>query len=216
MTWDWSRLIDVRIADGHLAAAVGPIVWIAGLVLLAVWLARLRPWLSLARGRWRVHEVTVNLLGAEWHIQRNAQTAKLAHEAYVELITRKAGIDFEEGDDVLTEIYDSWYALFRELRRLARQIDAEDIAKNEELKRLNDLLVAVLNQGLRPHLTRWHAKFRRWYAAEAERRRDASPQEIQRDYPEYDELVASLRDGNRMLIELATKLQTLAHRETGP
>lgn len=214
MNVDWSQLIDVRITEGQVVAAIGPGMWILGLVVLAGWILWHRPWRFLAR-RWQVVEVRLALLGTTWRIERNRQTAELAHEAYVELITRKAALAFEEEDDVLTEIYDSWYALFGEIRRLTRQIDADDIAENPDLRHLHDLLIAVLNQGLRPHLTKWHARFRRWYTAEAERRREASPQDIQRDYPNYEELVASLRDGNRLLIDLAAELKKLSHGESG-
>ena len=214
MTWEWSLLVDARIGDGQVAIAVGPVVWIGVLLVLAAWLVWQRPWQVLHR--WRVVQISPTFFGIRWDIERDRQTAKLAHEAYVELITRKAAIAFEEGDDVLTEIYDSWYALFGEIRRLARQIDAEEIAKNKNLRRLHDLLVTVLNQGLRPHLTRWQARFRRWYTAETDRRPGDSPQDIQRAYPEYEDLVASLRDANRLLVELAAELRRLSHGEGTP
>ena len=210
MNWDWAQLVDVRITDGQVVAAVGPVVWVLALAVLAVWLIWQRPWRVLTR-RWRVVEVRLNYFGTMLRIQGDRETAKLAHAAYVELITRKAALAFEEHDDVLTEIYDSWYALFGEIRRLARQLDADDIAGNTNLRRLHDLLISVLNQGLRPHLTRWHAKFRHWYNAEAEAHPEASPQEIQRGYPEYDEMVASLRQANQLLMKLAADLKGLAH-----
>ena len=214
MNWDWSQFIDVRVIEGQVAAAIGPLVWILALVVLAGWLVWQRPWWLRSR-RLRVTEVTLTLPWVTLRIERNRQTAELAHEAYVELITRKAALKFDEENDVLTEIYDSWYELFGEVRRLTRQIDADDLAANPDLRRLHDLLVAVLNEGLRPHLTRWHARFRGWYTTEADRRPDASPQDIQRAYPAYDELVASLLVANRLLIELAAKLRELGHGESG-
>ena len=214
MNWDWSQILDVRIADGQVVASVGPVVWILVLAALATWLVWHRPWQFLSR-RWRVFEIRPTFFGTTWRIERDRETAKLAHEAYVELITRKAALEFEEAEDVLTEVYDSWYALFGEIRRLARQLDADDISGNADLQRLHDLLVAVLNQGLRPHLTRWHARFRRWYTAEADGRPEASPQEIQRAYPDYDELVASLQVANQLLVQLAGELKKLAHGEEG-
>ena len=212
MNWDWSQLVDVRIADGQVVASVGPVMWILALAALATWLIWHRPWHLLYR-RWRVFEIRPTFLGITWRIERNRETARLAQEAYVELITRKAAIEFEEDNDVLTEIYDSWYALFGEVRRLARQLDADDIAGNADLQQLHDLLVAVLNEGLRPHLTRWHARFQRWYIAEADAHPAASPQEIQRAYPDYDELLVSLRGANQLLIGLAGELKKLAHGE---
>ena len=214
MNWDWSQLVDTRISEGQLAVAVGPVVWVLGLCVLIGWFIWHQPWRLLSH-RWQVVEVRPTLLGTTWRIVRDRQTAALAHEAYVELITRKAALKFEEGDDVLTEIYDSWYELFSEVRRLTRQIDAGELARNADLRRLHDLLVAVLNEGLRPHLTRWHARLRHWYAVEVETRRDASPQEVQRGFPEYQELVASLRVANQLLIELAAELKKLSHGKSG-
>jgi hypothetical protein len=139
----------------------------------------------------------------------------LAHEAYIELITRKAAFEFDEDDDVIVEIYDSWYALFAEIRRLTRQIDADELASNKDLRNLHDLLIAVLNEGLRSHLTRWQARFSRWYTAAEGRRPDDEPQEIQRSYPEYAELVANLKVSNVLLIELASDLRRLGHGSSG-
>ena len=173
-----------------------------------------RPWQLLYR-RWRVFEIRPTFFGTTWRIERDRETARLAHEAYVELITRKAALEFEEGNDVLMEVYDSWYALFGEVRRLARQLDADDIAGNGDLQRLHDLLVAVLNEGLRPHLTRWHARFRRWYTAEADETLRQVRKKSSVPYPDYDELVASLRVANQLLIELAGELKKLAHGEGG-
>ncbi len=82
---------------------------------------------------------------------------------------------------------------------MARQLDADVIARNSDLRRLYDLLIDVLNRGLRPHLTRWQTRFRRWYAGEAERRQGDTPQDIQRSFPDYAELVSSLREANGLL-----------------
>jgi hypothetical protein len=158
-----------------------------------------------------VTEIAPTFFGTTWKIVRDGQTAQLAHEAYVELITRKAGQAFDENHDVIVEIYDSWYQLFGEMRRLARKLEADSIARNEDLRRLHDLLVEVLNRGLRPHLTEWQAKFRRWYANEIAEATDESPQDIQRRYPKYSELVASLRTANQVLMSLALELRRLSH-----
>ena len=107
MNWDWSQLVDVRIADGQVVASVGPVEWILVLAALATWLIWHRPWQFLYR-RWRVFEIRPTFFGAAWRIERDRETARLAHEAYVELITRKAALEFEEGNDVLTDVYDSW------------------------------------------------------------------------------------------------------------
>ena len=63
MNWDWSQLVDVRIADGQVVASVGPVVWILVLAALATWLIWHRPWQLLYRG-WRVFEIRPTF---SWH-----------------------------------------------------------------------------------------------------------------------------------------------------
>lgn len=210
MSWEWSNLIDISFVDGQLAVTVGPILWIAAAVAIVAWLIWTRPWRGI-RQRWRTEEITVSLFGTTWRMARDRDTAQLAHEAYVELVTRKVAIPFDEQNDVIVEVYDSWDAMFGEVRRLAREIDADSLSSNTSLRELHDLLIAVLNSGLRPHLTRWQARFRRFYAIELESSPTETPQEIQRRYPEYDDLVADIRGANDVLMGLAEDLKRFSH-----
>lgn len=213
MNWDWSQLVDARVDDGQVTIGVGPTVWIGIVVVALAWVAWQRPWRLFGRG-WEVQEITPNLFGTQWRISRNRRTAQLAHEAYVELITRKAAIPYEEGHDVIVEIYDSWYTLFTEIRRLARELPADALVRDKDLRRLHDLLITVLNQALRPHLTEWQSRFRHWYAGARRAGTDESPQEIQRRFPEYERLVEGLKDANQTLITLGEELRKLAHGAT--
>ena len=223
--WQWPSFVVIEFDHGSIILNIGPVVWILGAILSILLIARIcisRQPLGLQRltgsllgGRWRLISVTSNLLGTRWHIERNRETAQLAHQAYVELITRKAGIEFDEDNDVIVEVYDSWYVLFGEIRRLSRRIDAESIARNPDLRQLHELLIAVLNGGLRPHLTKWQARFRRWYDEAVRSHPNESPQSVQRLYPEYVTLVQSLRDANRVLIQLSSDLRVLSHGRAG-
>ena len=215
MNWEWSNLIDVSVSDGQIAASVGPAVWLSAIGLAVLWILIQKPWYRLPL-RWRVVEINPTFFNTQWRIVRNTETAQLAHEAYVELVTRKAALKIEEEHDVFTEIYDSWYALFREIRRLARKLDADEVSRNAHLRRLHELLVDVLNCGLRPHLTRWQSRFRRWYEEESRNRPSESAQDIQRSYPEYSQLVASLKEANHLLIDLAHELRRLAYGNVPP
>tara|TARA_Y100000310_G_C20684535_1_gene818117 strand:- start:3003 stop:3389 length:387 start_codon:yes stop_codon:yes gene_type:complete len=96
-------------------------------------------------------------------IKPSHEVAQIAHKAWSELITRKAGLQFEPENDVVVEVYNSWYQLFSEMRSLIKEIPASHL-KRSETKKLVNLLVDSLNKGMRPHLTKWQAKFRRWYA----------------------------------------------------
>lgn len=210
MNWDWAVLVNARFVDGRVAVDIGPLPWAIGLLLAAGWVVGQRPWRLLGHG-WEVQEISPTFFGVQWKITRNARTAQLAHEAYVELVTRKAGIPIEQDHDVIVEIYNSWYSLFGEIRRLGRGLPAEALARDPNLRRLHDLLIDVLNKGLRPHLTRWQSRFRYWYADARRNSPNEGPQEIQRRFPEYDQLVAGLRDANATLMALTAELRGLAH-----
>ena len=70
---------------------------------------------------------------------------------------------FEEDQDVITEVYDSWYEAFKIIRKQLEEIPEERIG---DAKELIDIVLKVLNDGLRPHLTKWQAKYRAWYKKE--------------------------------------------------
>lgn len=95
-------------------------------------------------------------------IKPNYEVKQIAHKAWVELKTRKAGLPIDKENDVVADIYKSWYQLFGEIRELARDVPASKL-KDEDTGKLVQLLIDSLNDGLRPHLTRWQARYSRWY-----------------------------------------------------
>lgn len=142
-------------------------------------------------------------------IEKNRDISKIAHKAWVEIMTRKVGLLFEEDKDVIVEVYNSWYALFGIIRELLKEI--EPMKKDAEIEKLEDILIKTLNYGLRPHLTKWQAKFRRWYKQEIGigENQKLSPQEIQRKYDKYDELVEDLKKTNKQMVQFAEELKKL-------
>ena len=73
-----------------------------------------------------------------------------------------------------------------------------------------DLSVEVLNEGLRPHLTKWQARFRHWYEYRTEDvAADIDPQTLQRQFPAYEELMTDLLAVNERLIAYRKKMNEL-------
>lgn len=200
---DWNGWgVEVRIGVLWLLVAV--------LIGVAVWWV-----LPLVRRKWlrgyRTKSVKLTFKGVEWDICPDIETRRVAHQAWVEIKSRKVGLPFEEGLDVIVEVYNSWYQLFGVLRDLAKSIPADRLQDSEDTCNLVALLMRALNDGLRPHLTKWQAKFRRWYdAALANNDNEGkSPQEIQRLYPNYEELVADLRKVNGEFVQFADSLERI-------
>lgn len=133
----------------------------------------------------------------------------VAWRLYVQLATRKAALPFDENYDLISEVYDSLFALFGVTRELLLELPPHEFEREEGVAAL---LLRVTNDGLRPHLTRWQSDFRRWWdeAIKTDENLMKSPQEIQRQYPRYTELVADLKQTNTELSKLADELLAIA------
>lgn len=142
-------------------------------------------------------------------IEVNKDISKIAHKAWVEIMTRKVGLIFEDDKDVIVEVYNSWYALFGIIRELLKDIEPK--RKDKNMEKLEEILIKTLNNGLRPHLTKWQAKYRRWYDQEMakEENDDLSPQEIQKKYSQYSELIYDLKETNKQMVQFAEELKKI-------
>ena len=164
---------------------------------------------------YEIDEAVIGIGNQKVKIRPNYQDIQIAYRLWVELSTRKIGLEIDLENDVIVEVYDSWYEFFRLTRELMKKIPVSKIRKDESTKKLVEVAIKVLNEGLRPHLTKWQAKFRRWYSSEVEKEenRDLSPQEIQRRYPAYEELVKDMIEVNNKLIEYRKVLNEIAMGE---
>lgn len=147
-------------------------------------------------------------------IKADYSTLQIAYTAWVELITRKAGLLIDEDNDVIADIYSSWYQLFTKMRELIKTVPGPHLQK-ENTKKLIQLLIGTLNSGLRPHLTKWQAKFNMWYKNELtkDENKDKTPQQIQRGYPEYNELMKDLVLINAQMVDYTNQLHKLVKLE---
>lgn len=208
------RPTDLSLLDWNgwgFEARVGLFWLVLGIALFVSvwWLLPLlqRKWL---RG-YRTRAVKLGFKGVEWEICPDSETRRVAHQAWVEIKSRKVGLPFQEGADVIVEVYNSWYQLFGVLRELAKSVPADRIHDCEDTRNLVALLLRALNEGLRPHLTKWQARFRRWYDAAAvhEANKNKSPQEVQEAYPQYTELIAELRTVSQEFVQFADSLERI-------
>ena len=148
----------------------------------------------------------------EYKIVRNYRNIEIAHKIYIELITRKAALPIDEKHDVIIEVYSSWYTLFQTTREELKTISGELLLNNDISNDLIRLLTDILNKGLRPHLTEYQAKFRKWHNESLNKKENEnlSPQQIQMQYEKYDDLINSMKFVNQLLIEYAEKLKEIA------
>ena len=179
----------------------------AGSVLLIVGII----WFVFYRRRHHASSVTISLpfgLGSVTY-ENSVQDRVLAWRMYVQLKTRKAALPFDEKCDLIADVYASLYDLFGVTRELLSSTPLSDVQRPNGVW---ELILRVLNDGIRPHLTRWQASFRCWWDQQLKdtRNEGVEPQELQREYPRYHELVVDLERTNTELSKFAEELLLIA------
>lgn len=186
--------------------------WIAVILLLAAvgWLIWKRRMGRLKR--FDLVSLKIDLGGiGEAEFRPNAEDIQIAHRLWTELATRKAALPIDPENDVITEVYDSWYALFLKTRELIADIPGHLVREQTSTQQLVRIAVDTLNLGLRPHLTRWQARFRNWYEQQRESLKTKTPQELQREFPEYEALIADMQRVNQQMIQYAGELRKIVY-----
>ena len=152
-----------------------------------------------------VDQASIGIGNSSITLKLNKKDQEIAYKLWVEISTRKIGLPYDEENDVITEVYDSWYSFFKIARDLLKDIPAERLAYSGELVELTQ---KVLNDGLRPHLTRWQANYRKWDKQASEN--EGTPQDIQKCYPEYTELIDDLKKTNQKMINYKDLMYKIA------
>ena len=144
-----------------------------------------------------IDEVSLGIGNNTVTLKYDNKDKEIVYKLWVELSTRKIAIPFDTESDVIDEVYDSWYNFFGIARELLKEIPCNHINNSTQLISLTE---RVLNHGLRPHLTTWQAKYRKWYKQKSTEVTNLSPQEIQKTYEKYDELVVDILKTNEKMI----------------
>lgn len=156
-----------------------------------------------------IDSAELGISGQKIKIKPNHTNIDVAYKIWVELNTRKIALPIDLQYDVIVEIYDSWYKFFGETRELLKNLPATKIRNDKDTKELIELSTKILNEGLRPHLTRWQAIFRKWYNNQL-KDDTKTPQQIQREFPDYQELTGNMIDINSHLIVYKEAIRKLA------
>jgi len=108
-------------------------------------------------------KVTVSLpfgIGsASWEADPTERNA--AWELYVELVTRVAVQSLDPKEGLVREAMNSLYSLFGSTREILRKAGPKVGASHDSV---GGIAIAVLNNGLRPFLSKWHPLLLEWEA----------------------------------------------------
>lgn len=206
----------LRIAldkDFGLTVHVSTVALIGLVVVVALILAARQYFLRRRMPSFEIEEAEFGLGDQKITLRANDLDRTVAYRIWVELSTRKIGLRINLDDDVIDEIYDSWYEFFSVTRELVKDVPVIKV-RNDSTRKIIRLSIEVLNEGLRPHLTKWQARFRRWYSYQLDKDKEAAlhPQEIQKQFPAYDELVTDMLAINARLIAYRAKMYELVTR----
>lgn len=195
---DVSLQVDGCVAIGLTAVAISGLLW---------------RYSRLSSGRSRdfeLNEAEFGLGQQKIKLKPNDDDRQIAYKIWVELSTRKIGLPIDFDQDVVTEVYDSWHTFFSVTRELIKDVPVRKYQRDSTAKIIR-LSIEVLNEGLRPHLTKWQARFRRWYehAAKKEDFGNIAPQEIQQQFPAFKELTEDLKLVNERLIAYRNRMHDL-------
>ena len=158
-----------------------------------------------------INEAEIGIGTNKVKLKANIEDLQIGFKFWTELTTRKIGLPLNEEHDVIVEVYDSWYEFFGIARELIKSIPVSKVRTNKATKELVLISVHILNKELRPHLTRWQARYRRWWdrAVVDPAHKDVPPQHLQRSYPEYKELLAEMKAVNAKLVVYADHLRKM-------
>lgn len=162
---------------------------------------------------YEIDSAEFGLKGQKIKIRPNETDRQIAYQVWVELSTRKIGLEIDLEDDVIAEIYDSWYSFFGVTRELIKDVPVSKF-RRKDTEKIIRLSIEVLNEGLRPHLTKWQARYRRWYDRQLKREEniDMFPQDLQKSFPQFEGLSKELMDVNARLIKYRNKMYELITR----
>ena len=201
----------VRVYAAHSTLVFEVSIWVmvalASILVAILWTRRF--------GWFRRYEV-VSLSIELGHVGKvdlkpNNDDLQIAHRIWTELVTRKAAQTIDLDNDLIVEIYNSWYALFGRVRQLISDIPGHRLRKEKSTQELVRIATQTLNEGLRPHLTKWQARFRHWYDTCPADLKAKCPQDCEREFPQYKELISDLIAVNQQLIQYAAQLELVVH-----
>ena len=195
--------------DCTLSIVVATVALAIALVIISAMLVARRRWSARRISDFEIDAAEVGIGDFKISFKPNDTDRQIAYSIWVELSTRKIGLPIDLENDVISEVYDSWYNFFGVTRELVKTIPVSKV-RQDSTGKIVMLSIEVLNEGLRPHLTKWQARYRRWYEHQIQNHFEKSPQEIQKDFPEYEALCSELLSVSNRLIKYREKMNELA------
>ena len=134
----------------------------------------------------------------------------IAYDLWVELSTRQIGDRFDADTDVLTDVFESWSEFASVARTTMSSIAALKASSSSQLIIMTE---QMLNKSLRPQLAKWQTKYNKWYQDAAAENKAMTPQELQKTYPEYDQLLSDVVKTNQHMINFKDLMKQISFEQ---
>ena len=122
-------LVFVLKSNMSIEFQVASILVLVGIgIVIAYIAARLFGFFGYRRS-FEIEEAEIGLGDQKITLRPNDTDRQIAYRIWVELSTRKVGIPIDLDDDVIVEIYDSWYAFFGITRELIKDVPVSKLLK---------------------------------------------------------------------------------------
>jgi hypothetical protein len=159
-------------------------------------------------------EAEFGIGNAKVKLRPNLTDRQVAYAIWVELSTRKIGLEIDLERDVISEVYASWYEFFSVTRELLKTVPVSRVG-DPSTRKIIRLSIDILNEGLRPHLTTWQARFRRWFEREManDKKLGDPPQAIQAEFPAFEEMSEDLLKVNARLVAYRRAMSRLVYND---
>ncbi len=139
---------------------------------------------------------------ASWEADPTERHA--AWELYIELVTRVAVQSLSTEEGLMREALNSLYSLFGSTREILRKAGPKVGASRQSV---GGIAIAVLNNGLRPFLSKWHPQLQEW---EVKKPDGVSAQAHEKAWEHEPELRTALEKLRQELEQYANALADIA------
>lgn len=148
------------------------------------------------------------LFDAQYNIELEKTDIEVAWNIYCELQTRVGIIDFNEEEDIISICFESWYSLFKVVREQLKELKVPiKKSKSTESKNLDQILLSLLNDHMRPFLRKWHYNFKSYWEKKYESGKN--PIEVQKSFPNYSDLINDIHIMEKKLKEILNALEKI-------
>lgn len=149
--------------------------------------------------------------GVGLEINASKKDRELAWKLYTQIKTRIAVEEFNEEYDSLQFVNKSLYEVFGIIRNAISELPTTII--KDDHRDLLQLYFDILNEGIRPYLSKWHIPISHWNETETKKNPEQTLLEIERKFPNREAAIKDIKVMNKRMKDFSHILFKVAKGE---